>query len=76
MIEDEVAFTVLCATDPYAVVGIEEAFGHSPDLVAGIATNTTAGIDLVERLTDCSALNLQEERSKEPLKGIVTEALP
>ncbi|MCX2818050.1 MAG: hypothetical protein ACI9QA_000531 [Methanobacteriota archaeon] len=67
MVEDSVAFTLLCATDPYAVVGIEEAFGHPPDLVAGIATNTTAGVDLVERLTDCSALNLGDESAKEPL---------
>lgn len=76
MIDDQVAFTVLCATDPYAVVGIEEAFGHSPDLVAGIATNTAAGVDLVEQLTACSALNLQEEETKDTLEEMLTDALP
>jgi hypothetical protein len=76
MIEDNVAFTVLCASDPYAVVGIEDAFGHKPDLVAGIATNTTAGVNLVEELTDCSALNLQDESAKGPLAEMLTEAVP
>ena len=76
MLEEQVAFTLLCASDPYAVVGIEEAFGASPDLVAGIATNTAAGIDLVEELTDCSALNLQDETAKPPLERMLLEALP
>jgi len=75
MLADHVAFTVLCASDPYAVVGIEEAFGHSPDLVAGITTNTTAGVDLVEELVDCSALNVQNEAAKEPLEAMLLEAL-
>ncbi|SIR59231.1 hypothetical protein [Natronorubrum thiooxidans] len=75
MLEEHVAFTVLCASDPYAVVGIEEAFGHSPDLVAGITTNTTAGADLVEELVDCSALNVQNEAAKEPLEELLLEAL-
>jgi len=75
MLEDHVAFTVLCASDPYAVVGIEEAFGHSPDLVAGITTNTSAGVDLVEELVDCSALNVQHEAAKEPLAEMLLEAL-
>lgn len=75
ILDEQVAFTALCATDPYAVVGIEEAFGCAPDLVAGIATNTTAGIDLIERLTDCSALNLQQEETKGSLEGMLLEAL-
>ena len=75
MIESEVAFTALCATDPYAVVGIESAFGCSPDVVAGIATNTTAGVDLVEELAECSALNLHSESAKEPLEAMLLEAL-
>jgi hypothetical protein len=75
MVEDRVAFTLLCATDPYAVVGIEEAFGHSPDLVAGIATNTSAGVDLIESITDCPALNLQDESAKEPLAETLLDAV-
>jgi len=75
LLDEQVAFTALCATDPYAVVGIEEAFGCRPDLVAGIATNTTAGIDLIERLTECAALNLLDEETKEPLETMLLDAL-
>jgi hypothetical protein len=75
LLDEQIAFTVLCASDPYAVVGIEDAFGHPPDLVAGMATNTTAGIDLVEQLADCPALNLREERTKEPLGDLLADAL-
>lgn len=75
LIEDNVAFSVLCATDPYAVVGIESAFGRTADVVAGIATNTTAGIDLIEEFTDCTPLNLTQETSKEPLVRLLDAAL-
>ena len=43
--------TVLCASDPYAVAGVIEGFGYEPDVVAGIATNTTASVELVRKLT-------------------------
>lgn len=75
MVEENVAFTVLCATDPYAVVGIKDGFGASPDLVAGIATNTTAGVELVEDIADCPALNLQDETAKEPLEKMLVRSL-
>ena len=75
LLEEQVIFTILCASDPYAVVGLEEAFGRSPDIVAGIATNTNAGIELVEQLTDCRALNLHEEEAKEPLARLLDEAM-
>ncbi len=32
---------ILCASDPYAVVGVEKAFGLIPDLVTGLATSTS-----------------------------------
>jgi hypothetical protein len=38
---------ILCASDPYAVVGVMEAFGIVPDIVSGAATNTRAGIELI-----------------------------
>lgn len=76
LVEDQVAFTLLCATDPYAVVGIEEAFGWSPDLVTGITTNTTAGIELVEQLADCPALNLLKEETKSHMRDLLVEVLP
>ena len=75
LLDDNVVFDVLCASDPYAVVGIEDSFGRAPDVVAGIATNTQAGIELVEQLTDCSALNLHEERAKDPLGDRLEKAI-
>ncbi len=43
--------TVLCASDPYAVSGVIAGFGYEPDVVAGIAANTSASVELVRRLT-------------------------
>jgi len=48
---DHVRCTVLCASDPYAVSGVIAGFGYEPDVVAGIAANTTASVELVRRLT-------------------------
>lgn len=60
-LEDHVRLTLLCASDPYAVVGVVEAYGLRPDLVTGIATNTEAGIELVGRLTGLPALNVRDK---------------
>ena len=49
---------ILCATDPYAVVGVQKAYGLTPDLVAGPATNTSAALDLVEKLTGLPGINI------------------
>jgi len=49
---------ILCATDPYAVVGVQKAYGLRPDLVAGPATNTSAALDLVEKLTGLPGINI------------------
>jgi hypothetical protein len=49
--------TVLCASDPYAVAGVILGFGYEPDLVAGIATNTTSGVDLIKKLTGQTAFS-------------------
>ncbi len=75
LLDDRTVFTVLCASDPYAVVGLETAFGRSPDLVTGIATNTSAGIDLVDNLCSCPALNLLDVADKQPLSALLQEAL-
>ena len=55
---DHVVCTILCASDPYAVVGVMEAFGCRPDVVTGPATNTSAAIDLVYQLTSLPAYNI------------------
>jgi hypothetical protein len=57
-IRPRVALTFLCASDPYAVVGVTQGFGFQPDYVAGVATSTSAGRALIERLSGVPALNL------------------
>ena len=55
---DNVALRILCATDPYAVVGVQQAFGLTPDLVTGPATNTSSAVDLVKKLTGVHGINI------------------
>lgn len=66
MLGECVRCRILAASDPYAVVGVQTAFGWDPHLVTGPATNTTAAIDLIERLSGLTALNLlrQEDRAR------------
>jgi hypothetical protein len=71
-----VAFIVLCASDPYAVVGVQTAFGLQPDVITGPATNTTAGIALIEKLTGLPALNLLNSDSLPELRKLLAKALP
>lgn len=58
MLSAHIKMTVLCASDPYSVVGVMDAFGKEPDLVAGISCNTEAGISLIRKLTGVPALRL------------------
>ena len=75
-LKDQICFTVLCASDPYAVLGVSQSFGLQPDLVGGITTNTTAGIQLVDKLTGVPALNLTASSSQEPLLRLLQKNLP
>jgi hypothetical protein len=59
-IRHTVRFTVLCSSDPYAVVGVMDAFGTRPDLITGICTNTVAGVELSEELSGIRALNVRD----------------
>lgn len=70
-----VAFTVLCASDPYAVVGVIDAFDKRPDLVTGRCTSTAAGIALVRRLTGLPALNVLDRESHQELDRVLAAAL-
>lgn len=58
MLGDDVAFTILAASDPYAVLGIERAWERSFDLVTGPTSNTKAGVQLVHALTGLPSLDL------------------
>jgi len=72
---EAVSFTVLCASDPYAVIGVMRGYGIIPDLVAGLATSTSAGVELVEKLSGARALNLLDPGSIPELHGMLTKAL-
>lgn len=75
-LQEALALTVLCASDPYAVLGVEEAFGMlSPDLVTGVATNTAAGIELLNQLTDRPALNIRDKETHPELDALLRERL-
>ena len=55
---DTICCTILAASDPFAVVGVEKAFGIKPDLVTGPAANTSAATDLVMKLSGVPAINV------------------
>ncbi|UCG73247.1 MAG: DUF1611 domain-containing protein [Chromatiales bacterium] len=76
-LQKHVRLVALSASDPYAVVGVQTAFGLTPDLITGPATNTTAGIELVEKLTGIPALNLLDPHASLPkLRQILRHAFP
>jgi hypothetical protein len=74
-LENNVRCTVLCASDPYGVVGVATAFNRQPDLVAGAAANTEAGIQLVEKLSGMKALDLLDKESVPQLRAILKATL-
>lgn len=77
ILRDKVAFTVLCASDPYAVMGVMHAFNMTPDLVTGRCTATQAGIDLIEKLIEVPAINvLDRDTSDRQIDDFLVEHLP
>jgi len=67
--------TVLCASDPYAVYGVMKAFDLKPDIVSGVATNTNAGIALIEKLCKVTAFNLLDYNTTPQLSEILEDRL-
>lgn len=67
--------TILCASDPYSVVGVEKAFGLRPDLVTGLATSTSAAIDLVKKLSGIEALNVLDPACMPQLREVLRRKL-
>jgi hypothetical protein len=61
----------LCASDPYAAVGVISAFGVEPSFVAGRATSTTAGAQLTTRLTGRPALDLLDRTTDATLEALL-----
>lgn len=70
-------FAVLCASDPYAVLGVKTAFGGRlhVDLVTGPAANTESAMSLVRELTGLPALNLLDRATYPTLTGMLKQAL-
>lgn len=68
-------FTVLCASDPYAAIGLAQSLGVKPDVISGITTTTSAGVELVERATGVPALSLNSDGSINALRHLLGEAL-
>ena len=72
---DNVVCTILCATDPYAVVGVQQAFGLTPDLVTGPATTTSAAVELLKKLTGLRGINVIDPDKKLEFRGFLAELL-
>ncbi|MBK5109868.1 MAG: hypothetical protein JJE10_00715 [Thermoleophilia bacterium] len=76
VLAENVAITVLCASDPYAVMGVIDAFEMKPDLVSGRSTATEAGVRLIDRLVGIPALNMIERDSGPEVAEFLRENLP
>jgi hypothetical protein len=74
-LKKHICLTVLCASDPYAVVGVCQGFGFLPDLITGIATSTSSGVELVKKLTGIQALTLSESTALPILTQLLTDKL-
>lgn len=73
LLEPHLRMTVLCTSDPYAAVGMIQAFQRKPDLVAGIACNTDAGQALIHKLTGLPSLRLPDPAALPVLDGMLKE---
>ena len=76
-LRDLACFTVLCASDPYAVLGVQTAYGAGlrADLVTGPAANTEAAITLVHELCGLRAMNLLDRNTYPELVVLLRQAL-
>ena len=67
-------FSVMSASDPYAVYGLMKAYGMTPDLVTGVTSNTLAGIALVEQLCGVRAINFLNPENETILRQLIGQA--
>ena len=76
-LSDKTCFTVLCASDPYAVLGVQNAFGNNlrASIVSGPAANTSAAVELVRQLCGLESLNLIDRRNYPMLCRKLKDAL-
>jgi hypothetical protein len=74
-IKNHVKCTILCASDPYAVLGVMKSFDLKPSIVSGPAANTLGGAELIEKLSGIRALNLFEQNNLPALQKILKTRL-
>ena len=74
-IRDNIKCTVLCASDPYAVLGVMQSFDLLPTIVSGPAVNTLGGVELVKKLCGVDALNLIEKKNIKAVQKILLDKL-
>lgn len=72
---DNICCKILCASDPYAVVGVQKAFGLQPDLVTGPAANTSAAVGLVMKLAGLPAINVIDQGTLPALRDFLARKL-
>ena len=70
-----VVCTILCASDPYAVVGVQKAFGIRPNLVTGPAAQTSAAVELVRKLADLPAINVIDPNANAAFQEFILQTL-
>lgn len=75
VLEGSVALTVLCASDPYAVMGVMSAFEMRPDLVTGPCTSTEAGVELIDKLAGVPAVNMFDESNAPKVAEFLKEKI-
>ena len=71
MLGSAVECVVLAASDPYAVVGVTQAYHIEPAFVTGLATTTSAGRMLIERLTGLPSINVLEPDQSDELAQLL-----
>lgn len=71
--KEQICCTVLCASDPYSVLGAIHDFGLKPDIISGIVADTSAGVALVEKLTGIKTITLSNPESQEELRQMLTK---
>ncbi|NNE28627.1 MAG: DUF1611 domain-containing protein [Saprospiraceae bacterium] len=74
-VKDQIKFSVLCASDPYSVLGIQSSFGFEPDLVTGIASNTLAGRELINNLCGLKAINILDQNQLPKAQKMLLEKI-
>lgn len=74
-IKDNVVLTVLCASDPYAVLGVMKSFNITPTIVTGPAANTIGGIELIDKLCKVHAFNLIDRKNIPKLRAVLKERI-